>query len=366
MKLELSPYIILAALLAGCASRSTDRGAAPAPVAQQPERVSSAWPVKTRYQIDLWLHGYAMVEDDTTIVPYFQRGYHDKMVALRNKANVTTQLDLNRDRLRSRLATNRELIGGQFLALYFGSWEDMQGAIDVFLRTEGNPRRVGDPQQQAMVAALAGTFRSAADRDWLRLYTSSLGDESSKFYRSYWSQQQRERAGVLTAVDSLWEKTYLPKFQRYLSNTQLARGDFFLSLPLDGEGRTITGRGGQNEIAVTFPDSQSTAVQAIYVFAHEAVAPVASVAVNDNTTPTEKREGVADRYSSAAAVRGGALLMKRVAPELLAGYERYYLQSANVRVSDGDAEATLARAFPLPAPILDAIGRQLDVVLGGI
>jgi hypothetical protein len=107
-------------------------------------------------------------------------------------------------------------------------------------------------------------------------------------------------------------------------------------------------------------------VQALYVFAHEAVAPVASVAVNDNTTPTEKREGVADRYSSAAAVRGGALLIKRVAPELLAGYQRYYLQSANRPVSDGDAEATLARAFPLPTPILDAIGRQLDVVLGGI
>jgi hypothetical protein len=71
------------------------------------------------------------------------------------------------------------------------------------------------------------------------------------------------------------------------------------------------------------------------------------VAVADNTTPTEKRQGLADSYSSAAAVRGGAMLIKRVAPELLAGYQRYYLQAANVPRSDGDAEAALARAYRL-------------------
>ena len=32
----------------------------------------------------------------------------------------------------------------------------------------------------------------------------------------------------------------------------------------------------------------------------------------------------------------------------------------------GDPATTFANTFPLPQPILDAIGRQIDVVLGGI
>jgi len=65
-------------------------------------------------------------------------------------------------------------------------------------------------------------------------------------------------------------------------------------------------------------------------------------------------------------VRGGELLLKRIAPDLAPGYARYYLASANVSFTTGDPEQALARAFPLPQPILDAIDHQLGVVLGGI
>ena len=61
-----------------------------------------------------------------------------------------------------------------------------------------------------------------------------------------------------------------------------------------------------------------------------------------------------DRYTSAAAVRGGALLLQRVAPELLPGYARYYLTAAR-RTIGSDPVASLAIAFPLPAAIRDAI-----------
>jgi hypothetical protein len=83
--------------------------------------------------------------------------------------------------------------------------------------------------------------------------------------------------------------------------------------------------------------------------------------VNDNTTPAQQREGIAAGYVAAGQVRGGALLLQRVAPDLVEGYTRYYLRQAGA-----PANASLASAFPLPAGFVEAITRQLEVVLGGI
>jgi len=65
-------------------------------------------------------------------------------------------------------------------------------------------------------------------------------------------------------------------------------------------------------------------------------------------------------------VRGGAMLLQRIAPELADGYARYYLRSARVPFTSGDALAALALAFPLPDAIAAGIQRQIEVVLGGI
>jgi len=143
-------------------------------------------------------------------------------------------------------------------------------------------------------------------------------------------------------------------------------------LPLDGEGRTISGAGGVgggssgNIVTVSFPARAQEAVEALYVFVHETAGTLAATAVNDNTTPNEKRTGVADRLQGAAAVRTGAILLRRVAPELADGYARYYLRAANAASAGADAQAGLAATFPLPDGLRAAIERQLDVVLGGI
>jgi hypothetical protein len=65
-------------------------------------------------------------------------------------------------------------------------------------------------------------------------------------------------------------------------------------------------------------------------------------------------------------VRAGALLLQRVAPELAAGYMRFYLRTLGSAAPTGDPTTAFAAAFPVPAAILTAVGRQIDVVLGGI
>ncbi|MDQ6831190.1 MAG: hypothetical protein M3081_20185 [Gemmatimonadota bacterium] len=358
-----------AALVASCASgggggasssSGPDGGALPA-------RADAAWPVNRREGVDAWLHAFAMVSSDTTIVPYFKRGYRDQMVVLKNRGNVMSNLDVNKDRLLAGLARNPQLTGAQFLPLYFGTWEQFNAAIDLFLRADGNPRAAQNEQDAQVIALFAGAFSTAADRAWLQLFVNGARDEYTKFYHNYWLQMQRERAPVLARVDTLWQKTYFPKLTRYLRNTQFASGTLLVSLPLDGEGRTITGGAQTNTVAVSFPETESAAIEAVYVFVHEATAPVIGSAVNDNITPAEQRMGVGERYQSAAAVQAGAMLIKRVAPELLAGYAQYYLKSAASSAAVGaDPIEALQRLFPLPQAIRDAIGRQLDVVLGGI
>ncbi|MFL5550267.1 MAG: hypothetical protein ACJ77Q_07255 [Gemmatimonadaceae bacterium] len=351
------------AVVSGCAS--TGGGTTTGGADQTVSRPDVIWPIKTREHVDLWLHGFAMLQEDTTFVPFFRRGYSTNMTVVKNRANVVSQLDANRDRLRARLAINPALINAQFVPLAFASWDDLNRAADLFVRSEGNPRAASSLEQANAIALLAAYFQTAADRDWFRLFVQALNDESSRFYHSYWQQQQRERSNVLELVDTLWQRTYRPRIQRFLNNTQQAQGVVLLSLPLDGEGRSVTSGKQANTITVTFPDRPGDAVEAIYVIAHEVVSGVAATAVSDNVTPEQRRQGLAERYQSAAAVRGGALLIQRTSPEILDGYMRYYLRSVN-RSPGANVQSTFTATFGLPDPIRDALVRQLDVVLGGI
>src|SRR5688500_20120613 len=48
----------------------------------------AVWPIKTREHVDLWLHGFAMLQGDTTFVPFFKRGYRTNMKVRKTRANV--------------------------------------------------------------------------------------------------------------------------------------------------------------------------------------------------------------------------------------------------------------------------------------
>ena len=162
-------------LVAGCAGASPS--SSPAPVATrnggttQPSGgaaplIQSVWPVRTREHLDLWLHSYALINPDTTLVPYFRRGYRERIAAVRRQRAVTSLLDSNRERLVARIAIEPSLAtSGQFLPLYFTSWEQMHQVIDKFLAGNGSPASAGDQQTAAYFSLLASAFPAAADRD---------------------------------------------------------------------------------------------------------------------------------------------------------------------------------------------------------
>jgi hypothetical protein len=349
-------------------SACTGLGGNPVPVQQpapaQPGALGQ-WTVDSREHVDLWLHSFALLQSDSNRVPFFRRAYRDSVLAARKRAHVVSMIDANRDKLAARFLAFPNLVSAQFIPLYFGTWEETRQNIELFLRAQGDANQAGDLRSQQIIQLFAGYFPTAPDREWLRLFVQAVDDERLKFFSAYYREQQTRRVGVRAAVDSIWRAGYRQKFARFLTNSGAERGTILLSLPLDGEGRTLDLGQRNRLVAVNYPGAPADAREALFTLAHEVVSSVTSIAIDDNTSPAEKRNGTSDRYASAALVRGGAMLLQRVAPELADSYARYYLAAGRVSFT-GDAMAALARAFPLPDAIRDGIQRQLDVVLGGI
>ncbi len=344
----------------GAASTS---GAPVAPSAPPPLR----WPVRTAEHIDLWLHAFALISEDTARVRLYRNGYRDSLVVVKNQGNVLTSLDANRTTLAKRLSLTGGYLPAQFLPFEFANWDAMKYAIERFLQFEGDPRRAPDRETQARVALIASMFPTAADREWLRLFLAGVVDEQAQFFRAEHSRLMRSRAPVITSVDSLWQQVYRPKFERFLNNTSQRQGNVLLSLPIGGEGRTATGPNRQTMVAVPFPARSEDAVQVLYVLAHEITGSLVGTVVADNTTPAEQRAGTADRYVSMGQVQAGAMLLAAIAPELRDGYVRYYVEQANIRRSGMTAyQALFDAGFALPPAIREALQRQIDIILSGI
>lgn len=362
---------LLAAACTPNISTSPSPGANPVSLPRNPGTtaaplVPATWGMHTNEGVDLWLHAYAMLSADTMLVPYFERGYRERMLVLRRTRNASSLLDTNRATLLAGFTANPSLAtNGQFLPLYFQSWEQMRRMIELFTRTGGDPGSATDPATRTSFAILASVFSSGADREWLRLFATSVEDERVKFYHDYWTDQQRTRSLLMSHVDSLWQLRWRPSLQRFLNNSQQQDGELYLSLPLGGEGRTIHFGKEQNAVAVDFPNSRDESEVALYVFAHEVAGGVASAAITDNTTPAEQRAGAASRYEQSAAVRAGALLLERTVPNAVSGYMRYYLREAG-RPPTSDPRSEFVSTFSIPDAMRDAISRQLDVILGGI
>jgi hypothetical protein len=330
------------------------------------------WPVRTAPHVDLWLHGLALLRPDSAgtggVVPLYRRGYRDSLVVVRNQAAVVTRLDALRDSLARRMAA-RGYLEAEFLPFAFGSWTELQATAERVLQVDGDARRSGERG-----AAVAAVFPSAADRAWLRDFLEALADEQARFFGAEYQRQLRARQAVITAVDSLWQRHYRLRLERFLNNTGQRQGELLLVLPLGGEGRMAPGREGRPVVAVPWPGRVEDAVEVVYVAAHEVTGALVAQVVADHTTPAERRSGEGDRRVAMGQVLAGALLLEGVAPELADGYRAYYLRQAGERPAAMGAArqpsaplaARFASRFALPEPIEAGLRRQVTLVLGGI
>ena len=332
----------------------------------RPQVTTVRWPVKTRPHVDLWLHGYALLLEDSAEVPLFDRGYRDRMTVAKNARNLYTGFDSASRQLRTTLRARPALEGAQFLALYFGSWDELQQAMGYFLKAEGDPARASNRDVQGIVAFLAQQFPRAEDRDWAQRFVAALERERATFFHDWWLAESRQRAAGLAAADSLWQSVWRPRLQPFLNATQQQNGDLIPSVILGGEGRAVPAGKQASQYAVQWPRTADSAEVLLFTFAHEAVGAVVQVAVNDHLTPAQQRAGAGARLGTIGLVRGGALLVARLDPALGERYARYYLAQAGLPVPATGALAALAEAFPMPEEMLASMRRQIDLAFAGI
>lgn len=353
-------FVALALALVACAGPQST--AAPlTPAARGPQ-----WPVKAREHVDLWLHGFALITDDTATVPLFARGYRDHVVVEKNRRNVYTGLDSARQALASTLKSRPQLEGTQFLALYFGTWEEMRQAFEYFFRaTEAEPRPQSD-QVRPIIEFLQQNFPRPEDRDFARRFVRAIEAERAAFHHAWWLEEQRAANVAFIRADSLWQSSWRPALQRYLNHTQQASGDLILSRTLGGEGRAVPVGKNASQYAVAWPRTADSAEVVLFTFAHEAASPIAQVAINDHLTPAQQRDGVGARLASAGLVRGGAILLERVDPAAAERYARYYLSQMGRPVPSRDALAALEAAFPMPDDMIASLRRQVAAAFTGI
>lgn len=361
----------LTCLLGACATATPVGTPAAGPAVTVTQPIAARWPVKTSQHIDLWLHAFAMISNDSSSIPLYRRGYRDSLIVIRNRANILTSLDANRVTLAAGLVASPGYLQAQFLPLDMANWDVLRAFAERFLQYEGDPRKASDKETAARLAQFASIFPNAPDREWLRLFVTGVTDEQLRFFADEHSRAVRTRAPVISAVDSLWQRVYRTKFDRFLTNTGQRTGDIVLSLPIGGEGRAGVGRSGQTVVVVPFPPRVEDASHVILVFAHEVTGTLVGTVVADNSTPAEQRAGTADLLVSAGQVRAGAMLLERIAPELLEPYMRFYLQQSGAlggaaTTPNAALDAAFTRRFVLPAAIRDALVRQLEIVLGGI
>ena len=345
----------------GATPRSSPAAATTAPLVR--------WPIKTAEHVDLWLHAFAMVSNDSAPIPLYRRGYRDSLTVLKNRENILTSLDANRGALATRLNASPAYLQAQFIPLDMANWDVLYAFAQRFLRFEGEKGRALDPESRARVQQFAAIFPAEADREWLQVFVNGVQEEQVRFFAEEHSRLVRNRNAVVTAVDSLWQQVYRPKFDRFLSNTAQKNGDILLSVPIGGEGRTGTGRNQRTVVVVPFPARVADAHEVVLVFAHEITGTLVGSVVADNTTPAQQRAGTAERLLLFGQVRAGAMLLERIAPELLDAYMLFYLKEAGapaVRETGAALASTFSRRFEMPQTLIDAIQRQLEIVLGGI
>lgn len=356
----LTVALTVALTLGACAGTQTS--AAPLrPVVRGPQ-----WPVKTREHVDLWLHGFALLMEDTSAVPLFERGYGERVTIEKNTRGLYTAFDSSRSALAAMVRTRPVLEGAQFLALYFGTWEELRQAVDYFVNAEGDPAKATNRDVQGIIAFLAQQFPRKEDREFARRFTKALDGERTSFHHQWWLDEQRARTAALAAADSLWQRTWRPALQVYLNHTQQGNGDLIVSRVLGGEGRAVPAGKNASQYAVAWPSAVDSADVLLFSFAHEAAGAVANVAVNDHLTPAQQREGTGAKLAATGLVRGGALLVARIDPALAERYARWYLGQAGKPVPASGALEALAAAFPMPDEMIASMKRQIDLAFVGI
>lgn len=346
---------VAATLVASCGGTGAPAGEGP------PAGAADEWRFGVEPHIALWYHGLALARvgvDDTAPVPIYRRGYAEEAEAARRRAGArSSPFAQDPAALGARLAAAGAADRMQFLPLYFESWSQLIQAVDVWRQAAGDPNRASG-EAAAAIAFLSSLFPTAVQRAAVVDWAAALEAERSAFFDAWW--RAAEPRSLAAETEALWRRMQ-PELIAFLRYNDATSGRVSLTPALGGEGRLDIGRG----VAVAAVGAGRTVDDPGTIVArviHELSYALAAEAIRDAVAPARIREIGEDVLVARAAVRAGALVLERVAPELVDAYRRDYLRAAGA----DPARSSLADAFPLPGELIDALESSVRLATAGI
>lgn len=210
------------------------------------------------------------------------------------------------------------------------NWDVVRAFAEQFLRFEGEPRRAPDKETAAgaSLTQFAALFPTAADREWLRLFIAGVADEQARFFAD-------EHARVVRAHASRSSRPSIHCGNVSIVRASSGSSPTRVSAPATSCCHCPSAVKGAPALAATDRRWWSCRSRSASMTLPKCCTCLytkcrgRSWAAWWATTPRRPtRAGVADRLVSMGQVRAGALVLERVAPELLEPYMRYYLTQA--------------------------------------
>lgn len=334
-------------------------------LSQPPEQ---GWRFATREHVALWYHGLSLVlpaEEGMPLPIYDPEEQQRALAAARRASAGPTPLEAIADRLRTEFAGSSSYQQLQFVPLYFDDAASLFNAIRLWDQAAGDPQRAGSQQGAEAVALLGAMFETARQRRAVVEFAGALEQEGRTYYAAYWSTRAEQLRPLATAARTQWatlQDSLLPLF-RYLGVTS---GEALLTPALGPEGRTVTTRT-FSRIAVGTPPVGSTpnaaAAEVTFSMLHELMYGLVGEAISEHVAPARVREFGEQVLQTRAAVRAGAMVLERRAPNRVAEYRAYYLRMAG-RTGTGDT--AFRNAYALPLELVSGLGEFIDSALAGI
>lgn len=324
-----------------------------------PQRLSSqhAWTLVDAPQVDLWFHGLAVVGfRGFGPLPLYDPGYGVRIRRAKDSLGVfPTALDRQAERFRAAFEEDSSFEVLHFVPLYFAAAD--RGAMLEALRTVARQRSgipaLADPHTRFGAAAVAAVLQTPEQRRMLGEFADALDREWREFYAADWAKLWKERSARVAELQREWDARFAPSLADYLRALRLDRGIIFLSPALGADGRIFEGDPTDrtdNLVAVRFPGSGDASDVPLYAAVRELCYPAVRQALAGE--PASASRVAAERRSSDAAMRCGALLLSARAPALLPGYRHAFASDT--------LTATFEAAYPLDPGLASALERQLQ------
>jgi len=339
------------------------------------QETGRGWVFTSLPQADLWFHGMALVDPiGPGPNPLYDPGYPNEIRRAKEGAgSPSTVLDTRLGYFRDAFQRDAAFEVLHFLPLYFprAGRAEFFAALKVLVQAEEGIPRAPSAHTAFGLAAVSSVLTTRAQRSVLGEFVSALEAEWDSFFGEFWRTGVPQRNQILSSLQEVWGSVYSPALGPFLDGMELSGGAVALVPAIGVDGRIFGGSpqvSTDNVLVVSAPTGPERSSEAIYSMLRELSFPLAR-RVMDRGGRVVGNQGEEESLASRAAIRSGALILKRYRPGDVPDYQRFFLsQAGRTAPAEAAVEAAFRETFPLKDGFEQALREEIFTIVtnGGV